>query len=87
MELLTNGTNIILIVLGFGLLITIHEFGHFIAARWAGVRVEGFSVGMGPALCSFRRGIGFRWGSSDPEVKRRTGKLPSEDHIGQSLGH
>ena len=78
MELLTNGTNIILIVLGFGLLITIHEFGHFIAARWAGVRVEGFSVGMGPALCSFRKGIGFRWGSSDPEVKRRTGKLPSE---------
>lgn len=78
MELLTNGTNIILIVLGFGLLITIHEFGHFIAARWAGIRVEGFSVGMGPALCSFRKGIGFRWGSSDQEVRKRTGKLPSE---------
>ena len=78
MELLTNGTNIILIVLGFGMLITIHEFGHFIAARWAGIRVEGFSVGMGPALCSFRKGIGFKWGSSDPEVKKRTGKLPSE---------
>ena len=50
MELLSNTSNIALIVIGFGLLIAIHEFGHFIAARWAGIRVESFAVGMGPTV-------------------------------------
>jgi regulator of sigma E protease len=37
--------------LGFlGLVIMAHEFGHFIVARWQGMRVETFSVGFGPAL-------------------------------------
>ena len=34
----------------FGFLVTIHEFGHFLAARLCGVRVNEFSVGMGPCL-------------------------------------
>ncbi|MGH2758069.1 MAG: M50 family metallopeptidase [Actinomycetota bacterium] len=33
-----------------------HEFGHFITARWAGVKVSKFFVGFGPTLWSFRRG-------------------------------
>ncbi|MCH2162314.1 MAG: site-2 protease family protein [Phycisphaerales bacterium] len=77
MDILSSGTNIFLIVIGFGLLITVHELGHFIAARWAGIRVEGFAVGMGPALLSYRRGIGLRLGSTDHIVKARTGKEPS----------
>ncbi|MDR3287912.1 MAG: RIP metalloprotease RseP [Peptococcaceae bacterium] len=36
----------------FGLLIMIHEFGHFIVARWAGVKVLEFSFGFGPKLIS-----------------------------------
>lgn len=36
--------------LGIGLLIFIHELGHFLAARLAGVRVEVFSLGFGPRL-------------------------------------
>jgi len=36
----------------FGLLIAIHEFGHFIAAKWCGVPVLEFSIGMGPCLWS-----------------------------------
>ena len=47
MELLANGWNVLLILLGFGLLIFVHEMGHFLAARWAGIRCESFSVGMG----------------------------------------
>jgi len=43
-------------VLGFALLIVIHELGHFAAARLAGMRVERFSVGFGPVLWSRRRG-------------------------------
>lgn len=39
-----------LIVLG--VLVTFHEFGHFIVARWAGVRVLKFSLGFGPKLLS-----------------------------------
>ena len=29
----------------FGLLVLVHEFGHFITAKWAGIRVEEFGVG------------------------------------------
>lgn len=37
-------------ILGLGFLIFFHELGHFIAANAAGVKVEAFSVGMGPVL-------------------------------------
>ena len=46
-------------VMMLGVLITVHEFGHFIVAKWAGVRVLKFSIGFGPAI-----GIGrfrMRW--------------------------
>ncbi|MCY4047046.1 MAG: RIP metalloprotease RseP [Candidatus Dadabacteria bacterium] len=39
-----------------GLLVFIHELGHFLVARWCGVRVEAFALGFGPALLSFVRG-------------------------------
>ncbi len=47
---------IILAVLGFGVLIFIHELGHFVVAKLFGVRVEKFSVGMGRPIVGFRRG-------------------------------
>jgi len=43
-------------VLLLGILIMVHEIGHFLAARLAGVAVERFSIGLGPKLVSFRRG-------------------------------
>ena len=39
-----------------GVLIFVHEFGHFLVARWHGVRVLTFSLGFGPKLLKFRRG-------------------------------
>jgi regulator of sigma E protease len=39
-----------------GVLIIVHEFGHYLAARWAGVRVLRFSVGFGRPLLSRRFG-------------------------------
>lgn len=63
--------NVLLILLGFGLVIFIHELGHFLAARWAGVRVHAFAIGFGPAICSFRKGLGVRIGSSEPEYLAR----------------
>jgi len=39
-----------------GIMILIHELGHFWAARWFDVRVDVFSIGFGPRLFGFRRG-------------------------------
>ena len=47
---------VLLTILGIGFLLFIHELGHFLAARAAGVRVEVFAIGMGPRLFGFRRG-------------------------------
>jgi regulator of sigma E protease len=47
-----------LAVLGLGLVIFIHELGHFLAAKFCDVHVETFSIGFGKAIpgCQFRRG-------------------------------
>lgn len=46
---------IIMAILGFSLLIIVHELGHFMLAKINGIRVEEFSIGMGPEVFS-RRG-------------------------------
>ena len=38
------------------LMIMLHEFGHFVTARWAGMRVTDFFVGFGPTIWSVKRG-------------------------------
>lgn len=68
----------ILILIGFGFLIFIHELGHFLAAKWANIRADGFAVGMGPCLVSYRRGVGLVLGSADAVVVRRHGRRPIE---------
>jgi regulator of sigma E protease len=62
---------ITLLVLGFGFVIFFHELGHFLAAKWVGIKVEQFAVGFGQALIAWRKGIGFRIGTTTPEYKRR----------------
>ena len=47
---------IIVGILLFGLLIAVHEWGHFITAKLLGVKVNEFAIGMGPALVSFQKG-------------------------------
>ena len=47
---------ILLAILFFGLIITIHELGHFTTAKLFGVRVNEFSLGMGPAIFKKIRG-------------------------------
>lgn len=44
---------IIIAILIFGLIVLIHELGHFIFARISGIEVQDFSIGMGPRLCGF----------------------------------
>lgn len=74
---LSGLSDLLLVIFGFSMLVVIHEFGHFAAARWAGVRVFSFAVGFGPALFSFRKGLGFRMGSSEPEY---LGILKADPH-------
>ncbi len=44
----------LIMIFVFGVLIFVHEFGHFFAARRCGVTVKEFAVGMGPTLFSWR---------------------------------
>ncbi|MHC4615093.1 MAG: site-2 protease family protein, partial [Planctomycetota bacterium] len=76
--MLDNIANFALIVLGFGALIFFHELGHFLAAKWAGIRTEVFAVGMGTPVFSWRKGIGAAWGSTHRKVVARTGKSARE---------
>ena len=54
---------------GFGLpflvlltaLVFVHEMGHYLIARWNGVRVDVFSVGFGPEIFGWNVATGRRW--------------------------
>ena len=59
-EWLAKSGDVLLVVVGFGLIIFVHELGHFVAAKWAGIRVLAFAMGFGPAIVSWRKGLGFR---------------------------
>lgn len=50
------------VVVGFSLIIFVHELGHFLAAKWMGVRVDRFAIGFGYRLFGWRRGEGFTFG-------------------------
>jgi len=47
---------IIAAIIIFSLLIFVHELGHFLAARWCGVYVHEFAIGMGPAIWKKQKG-------------------------------
>lgn len=49
-------STVLIPLLLIALLVFIHEFGHFIVAKWCGVGVVKFSVGFGPAIFRFTRG-------------------------------
>src|SRR3984885_7924336 len=53
---LTTVLNILKVAFGLGFVIFIHELGHFVLAKWNGVKVEKFSIGFGPTIFGWRRG-------------------------------
>jgi regulator of sigma E protease len=61
----------------FGVCVLVHEFGHFITAKWAGIRVEEFGFGFPPRLVGFRKRDGGGW-----EVIWFGGKRNAEDTYG-----
>jgi len=48
--------SILIAVLCFAVMLVFHELGHFLTAKWAGIKVNEFAVGMGPKLFSIKRG-------------------------------
>src|SRR4030042_218666 len=47
--------NVLLVMLGFGAVILVHEFGHFTVAKLSGIKVEAFSIFMPPILFGLQR--------------------------------
>lgn len=83
-------------ILVLGVLIFVHELGHFAAAKWVDIEVPRFSIGLGPPMFSFRRGeteYVISWiplggyvkmaGMADEEV---TSKLEGGDSAGGPAG-
>lgn len=74
-------TTILQLLLVLGLMVLVHEFGHFIVAKWCGVRIETFAIGFG------KRVVGFRRGGTDYQINilplggyvKMAGEIPGED--------
>lgn len=52
-------TTLLSFVIALGILVFVHELGHFLVAKWSGIRVERFSLGMPPRM------VGFQYGETD----------------------
>lgn len=65
--------SILAFIVAIGLLVTVHEFGHFLVARLAGVKVLRFSIGFGPPI--------FRWGGRDGGTEYVIAALPLGGYV------
>jgi len=92
-------TTIIALLIVLGIVVFIHELGHFIAARWAGVRVDAFSIGFGPAIIKWHDKRGTVWkiaclplggyvsiyGQEDMFNRKKYNDLPKAKKVGHYL--
>lgn len=81
-----NNTLWLLVLIG--VMILIHEAGHFWAARWFDVRVEVFSFGFGPRLFGFKRGdTDYRFSAIlFGGYVKMTGEQPGDEHANDPRG-
>jgi len=69
--------NVLLVMIGFGAVVLVHEFGHFVAAKLSGIKVEAFSIGFPPTLLGIQmteQGCRFRVLPGSPSVKEEDDK-------------
>ena len=90
---------VIALLIVLGVVVFVHEAGHFLAARWAGVRVDAFSIGFGPALLKWTDKYGTVWklcclplggyvaiyGQEDMFNRKKYKRLPKEKKVGHYL--
>ena len=90
LRFLTALTTLLAFAFVLGVLVFVHELGHFLAAKRVGIRVLKFQLGFNPTIVSFRRGdteygIGalplggyVKMAGENPEDARATGRVPDE---------
>ncbi len=83
-ENLWNLLAILAVIVGFGFLIFVHELGHFVVAKWVGIRCTQFAIGFGQSMLTYRPGLGFRVGSTEAEYQQRLKDGASESEIGET---
>ena len=90
---------VVALLIVLGAVVFVHELGHFLAARWAGVRVNTFSIGFGPALIKWydRRGTMWKiaalplggyvsiYGQEDMFDRKKYNELPADKKRGHYL--
>jgi len=74
----------ILLLIGLSLVIFIHELGHYAVAKWVGIKVEQFAIGFGSAAISWRKGLGWRRGSSTKEYEQRLADGTPDSQLGET---
>lgn len=90
---------IVALLIVLGVVVFVHELGHFLAARWAGVRVDTFSIGFGPAIVKWHDKRGTLWkiaclplggyvsiyGQEDMFNRKKYADLPADKKVGHYL--
>ena len=90
---------IVALLIVLGIVVFVHEAGHFMAARWAGVRVNAFSIGFGPAIVKWHDKHNTVWklcclplggyvsiyGQEDMFDRKKYKDLPKEKKVGHYL--
>ena len=90
---------IVALLIVLGVVVFVHEAGHFMAARWAGVRVDAFSIGFGPALIKWHDKHNTVWklcalplggyvsiyGQEDMFNRKKYNELPKAKKVGHYL--
>ncbi len=62
-SILSTIGSILIAIVAFGIMITVHELGHFLVAKWCGIKVNKFAIGFGPRL--------LKWGKGETEYSIR----------------
>jgi regulator of sigma E protease len=85
MGALDSARRLALVLIGFSGIIFVHELGHFIVARLCSVRCDVFSIGIGPRLLGWKKGVGFSFGKSpeDRAAKELEKKAANEKNLGE----
>ena len=82
MDLLSNPKfAVAAFIFGFGFLIFVHEMGHFLVAKAVGIRATQFAIGFGHALCSYRPGMGLRFGGTEKEYWKTASEALAKDGV------
>ncbi|MDZ7906684.1 MAG: RIP metalloprotease RseP [Cypionkella sp.] len=60
-EMAGLGWTLVSFILALGVIIAVHEYGHYIVGRWTGIKADVFSLGFGPVIASRMDRRGTRW--------------------------